>query len=77
MKNKRRKHILTESQCMNRSSISMQGHPQQQQWLGDEEKLLRVKEKLAQSLANLQKKDQEIEELKMDNVKHREQNKIL
>lgn len=55
----------------------MQGHPQQQQWLGDEEKLLRVKEKLAQSLANLQKKDQEIEELKMDNVKHREQNKIL
>lgn len=50
MKNKRRKHILTESQCMNRSSISTG-------MAFDEQKYLKIKEKLAQSIANLNKKD--------------------
>lgn len=40
---------------MNRSSISMQIGA-----AGDEHKYLKTKEKLAQSISNLEKKDQEI-----------------
>ena len=55
MKNKRRKHILTESQCVNRSS-SVSTKP-----LSDETAFLKVKEKLAQTISNLNKKDSEID----------------
>lgn len=53
MKNKRRRHILTESSCLNASLP-----------LPDENALLKTKEKLAQCLNTLAKKDSQIEQLK-------------
>lgn len=53
MKNKRKSHILAESKIMNQSSISSNhGY--------SEENFLKNKEKLAQVLTNLRKKDCEI-----------------
>jgi len=50
MKNKRRRNILGESQCMNRLSLSM-NHT------SDEQNYLKVKEKLAQTISNAHQKD--------------------
>ena len=53
MKNKRKSHILGESKILNQSSISSNhGY--------NEENFLKNKEKLAQVLTNLKKKDCEI-----------------
>lgn len=71
MKNKRRKHILTESQCVNRSS-SLSVKP-----ISDESAFLKLKEKLAQAVANSNKKDSQIDELKNDSIKSKEQIKLL
>lgn len=58
MKNKRRRHILTESSCQN-SNIAH----------NDDIMLLKTKEKLAQCMSTISKKDSEIEELKKENIK--------
>ena len=53
MKNKRRRHILTESSCLN---TTLPGN--------DDSQLLKVKEKLAQALSTINKKDAQIADLK-------------
>lgn len=53
MKNKRRRHILTESSCINTTQLPI-----------DDTTLIKAKEKVAQSLSTINKKDCQIAELK-------------
>ena len=53
MKNKRRRHILTESSCLNTTQVPI-----------DDASLLKVKQQLAQSLSTITKKDEQIAELR-------------
>lgn len=61
MKNKRRRHILTESSCINAPSLPI-----------DDIAILKTKEKLAQALSTITKKDAQISELKSEGIKAQE-----
>lgn len=75
MKKRNRKAILGEvnTNILNRGSLTSKSTSKAK----EDDNYLKVKEKLAQSLLNLQKKDKEIYEMKNENVKLKEHIKIL
>lgn len=75
MKKRNRKAILGEvnTNILNRGSLTSKSTSKAK----EDDSYLKVKEKLAQSLLNLQKKDKEIYEMKNENVKLKEHIKIL